>query len=185
MSTAETFPTFIKIAKTSRDSVPPYALVAISETVDDARYLIMRLARFVISFVFFAAMLLSLFMAFVTPIIWVVWRQVPENQIVWWRYPAAIHPWMAFFGFAAGVAVCFALFVAIATPYRYTSNKPGLDVRTCGSCGVQGPNNWFCGNCNGFRYVKVFSSIIWLLGLFLTLFTVTFDGIVIICGMKR
>jgi hypothetical protein len=62
-------------------------------------------------------------------------------------------------------------------------SKPGLNVRTCGTCGVRGPDPWFCGNCKGFRIAKVFTSLLWVLGVVLTIVTIVLDVVILLASL--
>jgi hypothetical protein len=158
-----------------------YADVAFAETVDDARFLAMRLTRYVVSWVCWAAMCASTALACVTPL--VHWYG-STGCIAWMEVPAIPHPFLTFGFFVVSTVINFCLYVAIATPYRYITTKPGLNVRTCARCGVQGPDLWYCGNCDSFRIYKVFTSIIWLLGALLTTVTIILDIVLFIVGFK-
>lgn len=166
MSATKTFQTFTEIVKASRRQIPRYAAVSIAETFDDFLYQIMRLARAVISMALFALMFYSLFFS-VTSALLVLTSD--GDKWVLTKYG----PW--FLEYTPVMIASFMLYVAIATPYRYKTTKPGLDMRTCGACGSKGPDRWHCGRCKKFRVAKVFTTAIWLLGLAVTLVSVVFD----------
>jgi hypothetical protein len=171
----------LKLLSPDFNLLSPNAAVAFAETVDDARYLLMRLVRYVVSWACWATMIVSTFVAFCSLIACLgLWG---HEDFDGWRGMMMAHPFAFLFSSVISVLVFLALYVAIATPYRYQTTKPGLNARTCGTCGVQGPDLWRCGNCQGFRVAKVFSGIIWLLGLALTIVTYVLDIGIILFSM--
>lgn len=158
---------------------------AVDECVDDALYVVMRLARTLVALVLEAGMIFSIFAAFMSPLVALLGENTHNVKPIWLTVTSPEHWVLSTLFWVGMVILCFAVLVAVSTPYRYAVVKPGLNVRTCGTCGVNIANAWRCSNCKEFRPAWVVSMVILALSAIITVFCFTHDLLAILWGSTR
>ena len=144
------------------------------EMVDDARYIIMRLARLIAYIVVEVTMYVSVFYTLVSPLFGFMKDYYERRGSPWQIFLS--HNWIiCMIGFAILAVTAFALVQSIAIPYRWSTSKPGLNIRTCPRCGGATPNRWHCSKCNTFQVTKIVSSTFWCASLVVTLAFIIHD----------
>ena len=146
-----------------------------AEWFDDVRYVVMRILRFAIG------LIMRLYAIYFIG----MWAKAWFMFGLQWRM--ALTPWHSVIidgtdhWFVIGCSFMlmglglFGLDLAVGVPYRYRSAKPGLSVRTCGSCGLQVPDEWLCSHCNGFRLAKLFTQSVYAASVLVTVVFVAYD----------
>lgn len=149
--------------------------IVVAECFDDLRYVIMRVLRFSIGLlmrlyaIYFLGMWAKAWFMFGT-----AWGMAltPWHRVI---VDGTNHWFIIGCSFLLTSMILFGLDLAVGVPYRYRSAKPGLSARTCGSCGIQVPDDWLCNHCKGFRPAKFFTQSMYAASVLVTLVFVVYD----------
>lgn len=155
--------------------------------MDDLRYVVMRLIRFVLSVTADTVWTVSLVAMMWVPL--AVWTEHSRGHgyYYWPGWDAGWEPFKVWIYTMHPIVSCMipcVLFVvawmlapAIGFPYRYRATKPGLGIRECEACKAKIADLWFCDRCHHFRIVKILTSFLWLVSLAVTIAFIAYDAI--------
>jgi len=112
---------------------------------------------------------------------WVAYR---AGETTWRNWFYVAHPFISFITPICAFICSWMVSAAVGLPYRYRATKPGLGIRECGNCGAKIVDTWICEKCGDFRYVKIATSLIWLVSFLVTVVFVTYDVVrIIVAGL--
>lgn len=161
-----------------------------NDSVDDLRYLLMRTLRLILSIAFE--------IAFVFSLTWGVFGCLVHGlrfrhlisvgdvylyQLEWYYRFMVWSPWVAALTCIAIAVALWCCLFAITIPFHYTTNKPGLSVRTCWRCEKPTRDKMLCGICGAFRPGRVATILLWFGSLAVTLVYIVHDIISIVIGV--
>jgi hypothetical protein len=146
--------------------------VFVTDVFDDFRYLIMRSVRFAILIGCDVSLVYVGFGIYRSTVICLFMRDLPAAQLAHPTNPYYNLISQSPFGGLIGGMVLFAflwmLMYAAGMPYRYETDKPGLNARMCHNCRIAIPDELFCPNCKVLRPARLVSWAINMLSAILT-----------------
>ncbi len=132
----------------------------VTDCLDDARYVVMRFVRLVIT-VASEVGAFGAFVLFARAGMWLFLNsfgdKIVSNTGKWYYDVSTNYPLPAMGLWILAFSICWVMMYAVGMPYRTQTEKPGMSARRCHKCRIAITDDFHCSNCKVFRPQKLLS----------------------------